>query len=353
MATNKPSFKIADCPEDISVHWWIEKTLNLSEVFKGLTPSIKPDPFIKFKIKGFDIPEILGAVKEADEQYGWHGFLSHFEDTKDIKKDRAKYYGGFSITHNPDLPYPVNEHASALGEPKINLGTLFKSEFGKQLWLKMEEEKITPKFYQICFDKGLNGVRDWLLEKKIISGSENFDWNQKFIPTKKTIKNSYFDTYNFRYLTQGAQVGALGDFFHNRMQRQMCRSRTAYINGAAWNPNAKDFMWHYDEPIYLNLRINIPLQTTPNYVCEIRDVPGQHHFEVGYAYCWDTTIVHRVYAKRPEPTKRIHLVLGSIPWFDFDEESQTFHANEFFGEMHPFDMVAGGHVVSDIEVVNN
>ncbi len=351
MAIDKPSFKIADCPEDRSVHGWIDSTLDLGTKFAGLKPETVPSPFIKYKIENFDVNRILESIHQADEQYGWHGFLSHFEDTVNIKTQRTKYYGGFSITHNPDIAYPVDVHASALGEPKANLGNFFKTGLGTRLWLRMEEEKITPTFYKICFEKGLKGVKDFLLEHNLITGDEAFNWDQQFTSTKKGLKNGYFDTYSFREITPAAQIGYLGNFFATRMQRRLCRSRTAYINGEAWNPLAKDYMWHYDEPVYLNLRINIPLQTSSNYVCEIRGVEGQHHFDVGYAYSWDTTKVHRVFAKQYEKSKRIHLVLGTIPWFDFDPDSQTYYANEYYGEMHPFDMLANGHVISNINIV--
>lgn len=353
MAIDKPSFRIADIPEDRSVHGYIDSTLNLAEKFKGLKPETVPNPFVKFKIKDLDLGQVLASVKATNERIGWHGFLSHFKDTTDIKKQRTSYYGGFSITHNPDIAYPVDQHASALGEPKANLGNFFQGPLGSKIWLAMEDAKITPEFYRLCFESGLAGVKQFLLQHKIITGEENLNWDTEFTSIKKNQKNSYFDTYSFRDLTDGAKSGALGDFFANRMQRRLCRSRTAYINGQSWMPGVKDRMWHYDEPIYLNLRINIPLQTSNNYVCEIRDIPGHHHFEVGHAYCWDTTVVHRVFAQRPENSQRIHLVLGTIPWFDYDSDSETYFANEFYGEMHPFDMVAGGHVISDIEIVQD
>jgi len=354
MAIDKPSFKIADCPDNKTVHGWMDSVLNLSEKFNGLIPETTGDPFIKFKINNFDIPQILNAVSATTEKYGWHGFLSHFKDTTNITKQRTKYYGGFSITHNPDIAYPVDEHASALGEPKANLGTFFKSGLGIKIWMKMEEMKITHTFYKICFEEGMQGVKTFLLHHGLISIDDSFEWadklNSHVSSSRKGLKNGYFDTYSFRNLSTGAQTGMLGNFLTNRMQRSLCRSRAAFIDGTAWSTISKELMWHYDEPIYLNLRINIPLQTSNNYVCEIKGDSNEYHFDVGYAYCWDTTVVHRVYAKLPEDSKRIHLVLGTIPWFDFDHDSQTYYANEFYGEMHPFDMVANGHIISDISV---
>ena len=39
---------------------------------------------------------------------------------------------------------------------------------------------------------------------------------------------------------------------------------------------------------------------------------------------------------------RIHLVLGFAPWFDYIAAEEAWIANEFFGRLHPFDMVAEG-----------
>jgi hypothetical protein len=133
--------------------------------------------------------------------------------------------------------------------------------------------------------------------------------------------------------------------------RSLVRSRVAIIDAKNWFPKMKDYMWHYDEPVYLNLRINIPLLTTPNYVCEIKD-QGIYQLEPGYGYSWDTTIVHRVYAKAPENSTRTNLVIGSSPWFDYDHESDSYISNEFYGEMHPFDMLVNGHILKGIKIIN-
>ncbi len=341
---NKPSFKIDECPER-TLHSWFEAQTDIAERFSGLKPSLKPSPFIRFKIKDFNTEEVLQSVIDANTKYGWFGFLSHFKDTP----NRTPYYGGFSITYNPEIAYPVPEHASALGEPKVNLHDFFETDAGRKAWFEIEDKKIGPQFFKICFQEGLKPIKQFLEDNGIEFNDPTFDWDKKFVATKKSLRNGYFDTYGFRFLTDAAKEGALGKFLTNRVKRRLCRSRTAYINGLTWNPKAKDFMWHTDEPIYINQRINIPLQTTSNYVCEVKD-QGIHKFEVGYAYTWDTTAVHRVYSLKRELSQRIHLVLGTIPWFDYDPESRTYYANEFYGEMHPYDMVANGHVIEGVEV---
>jgi hypothetical protein len=115
-----------------------------------------------------------------------------------------------------------------------------------------------------------------------------------------------------------------------------------------YHPKIADYMWHYDEPVTINLRINIPLQTTDSYVAEIKN-KGIHKFNVGNGYSWNTEIVHRVYATKKESISRIHLVIGTIPWFTYDAESNSYLTNEYFGELHPFDMLATGKIINGVE----
>jgi hypothetical protein len=45
----------------------------------------------------------------------------------------------------------------------------------------------------------------------------------------------------------------------------------------------------------------------------------------------------------------VHLVLGISPWFDYIEEEDCWISNEFYGEMHPHDMLTAGHVHEKIK----
>jgi hypothetical protein len=342
----KQRIELKDVPEGATVHGHIWRTLNMAQ-YQTMPKQHDPETFFEYKIPGLDTDAVLKAVKEADQIHGWYGFLSHFSDAVANQENRSPYYGGFSITSNPTIAYPVPEHASALGEPKTNLHDFFDDDFGREIWFKLEDKKLTPEFYKICFESGLIAAKDFLLEHGVINGTEIYNWDKPFNPTKRIQKNGYFDTYSFRNLTPGANHGALGEFLRDQMSIRMCRSRTAYINGMNYHPKIAEYMWHYDEPVTINLRINIPLQTTDSYVAEIKD-KGIHKFKVGYGYSWNTEVIHRVYATQQEPTSRIHLVLGTIPWFDYDAESNSYITNEYFGELHPFDMLATGKVIKGV-----
>jgi hypothetical protein len=41
-------------------------------------------------------------------------------------------------------------------------------------------------------------------------------------------------------------------------------------------------------------------------------------------------------------------VLGFSPWFDYLEDEDAYVSNEFYGKVHPMDMLLGGHVHPEI-----
>ena len=64
----------------------------------------------------------------------------------------------------------------------------------------------------------------------------------------------------------------------------------------------------------------------------------------GNLYSWDTNVPHRVFPTTVESKTRIHVVFGFCPWFDYNEEEDAFISNEFYGCVHPFDMLLEGHI---------
>lgn len=342
---NKIICKLDEVPLNMAIHGYINKKYEMYK-YKKMPHEIQFENVMKFRIKGFEHEKALASVEEACRLYGWWGFMSHF---KDSFEERDKYYGGFSITHNPDLYYMIPEGASTLGEPKINLHDFFFTDLGRQVWVTLEERSLTPLFTEVCFSGGLPAAKEMLLKYSIIDGNENFDWNKSYTPEHKQTKNGYFDAYGFRFLTQSAKHGYHGKLLQTRFQRNIIRSRVAYINGACHAPRGGEYMWHCDEPVVLNLRINIPLRTTKNYAFEIKD-SYMGNFEPGYAYTWNTETLHRVYSTEYDEISRVNMVIGSSPWFDYDHEQRAYVSNKFFGEMHPFDMLAQGHIIKDIEI---
>jgi hypothetical protein len=167
----------------------------------------------------------------------------------------------------------------------------------------------------------------------------------------RKLKNTYFDTYGFRVPTPAARIGALGTFLSG-CGLSLVRSRLSVLRGASPVAGAFDFGWHRDEPVFENLRINIPLRSDRSYRLQLErrlDRPdpasptlSEHYLAPGKAYTFDTHCPHRVYPKRPSTLDRIHLVLGFSPWFRYDPAADSWEPNEFFGRVHPFDIVRSG-----------
>lgn len=177
-------------------------------------------------------------------------------------------------------------------------------------------------------------------------------------------KNTHYDTYSMAFRTEGSKYGYLGTFLDN-LKRSMVRSSIRIIcshgSTQAMGKTGQERLvqrpgvaWHTDEMMFNNLRINIPIKTSKEFVLEQQHKEGQLvHLEAPYAYSWDTGIPHRAYcAERPaEPFYRTHIMLGIAPWFDFDEENETWTQNEFFGKKHPWDMLCDGDIIPGAKLV--
>ena len=173
--------------------------------------------------------------------------------------------------------------------------------------------------------------------------------------------NTHYDTFSMCYRTPASKHGYLGDFC-NTFKRSMVRSSIRVINAAATGHNmGKDIndkkmragvAWHTDESIFENLRINIPVETHPIFVLEQKGYPPQH-LQANYAYSWNTSLLHRAYCteKTEAPLYRTHIMLGFSCWWDFDEATETWTQNEFFGKKHPWDMLNDGEVIPGLKLV--
>ena len=65
----------------------------------------------------------------------------------------------------------------------------------------------------------------------------------------------------------------------------------------------------------------------------------------GYMYHFDTGEPHAVIRKKGEISKRINIILGVSPWFDWNDEDQSWEQNEFYGKIHPVEMFHEGLLV--------
>ena len=142
------------------------------------------------------------------------------------------------------------------------------------------------------------------------------------------IKDTYYDTFGFRKIDSVIQKH-LG-FFLERFNFHISRSRVAYIFGYGEEPN--DRGWHVDEPACQLLRVNIPIQTSEEYVIQWDNKTYQQ--KLGKVYLWNTKKPHRPTIIKPVITKqpRINVVIGLTAWLYYDKDNDSYSKNKYFGK---------------------
>lgn len=277
-------FYVDDVPDYTNVAAYMMKHTDWKDRMLSVKPRQEYPRLLCFGIDDFDPVRLTNDIYDAMKIYGRHGW-----NTIDGPLDR---YGGFSLVYNPYHIENLDPHESTLGTKK--------------------------------------NPRD-----KFFYGN---------IENHTVIKNSYYDSYGFNSPTPASQHGSLGTFME-RSRRTRIRSRLAIID--ARHPVPEHAGWHRDEPIFENIRINIPILTNENYLFQIEG-SDTVHLKTGFAYSWDTNISHRVFNSEKEESERIHLVLGFSPWWDYLPDEKAWVQNEFYGEKHPFDMLVDGDIFSGI-----
>lgn len=165
---------------------------------------------------------------------------------------------------------------------------------------------------------------------------------------KGSDKNTYTDSMSFNVHTPLAQFGKVGELVGS-FKRTLIRSRLSSLIGGRTESTRFNFGWHNDELIFINLRVNIPVVSSPNYAIQVITEQAEESFKieefelkVGNAYVYDTRKNHRPFCRKLTTEDRINMIMGVSPWFDFDREQNCWISNEYYGEVHPFDMFRQG-----------
>ncbi len=162
-------------------------------------------------------------------------------------------------------------------------------------------------------------------------------------------KNTYADTYSYferTPLSNHGEIKILLDSF----ERTLIRSRVSIIKSGLSESTDLKYLWHKDESIFLNLRVNIPIQSNENYVIQMIDDQKsdseiiEFQLKTGNAFIYDTQKLHRPLCKTLNTTDRINMICGVSPWFDYHEEQKAWISNDYYGELHPFDMFMQGQI---------
>jgi len=272
-------FYIKDCPPTMSLFRWIYDQADFISAINDVKSPYNSDEVIELPNK-ININTLIEDTLFSLDKFGINGWQT--------TKGQSKAYGGLSMVFNPDLIDNVDANQNTLG-------TSMNSP---------------EQFYY--------------------SSTENF----------RSIRNTYFDSYGFRKLSPCITQTNLKNFI-NEFRLSPTRSRIAVLDADYHDKVGEEFLWHKDETIFENLRINIPIETESSFLFQLEN-KSPMHLEVGKLYTWDTNLPHRVYATKKSNKKRIHLVLGFTPWVDYIENEDCFVLNSYFGKVHPFDILLTG-----------
>lgn len=274
-----------ECPKNLPLFQWIYDSSNFKQAIADVNALCRIDDIIDLPHR-LDIIKLIKDTIESIDSFGIKGWQT--------TRGESKAYGGLSLVYNPDICYSVDPNQSTLGT-SVN---------------------SPDQFYY--------------------GSTENFS----------SVRNTYFDSYGFRKLSPCVTQTNLKYFFE-KFHLSPTRSRIAVLDADYYDKVGEEFLWHKDETIFENLRINIPIDTDPSFLFQLEN-KNPIHLEVGKIYTWDTHLPHRVYSKKKSNKKRVHLVLGFMPWINYNETEDYFEINSYFGKVHPFDILLKGLAHPDI-----
>lgn len=292
---------LRDVPLNLTTFSYIREVSDWRETARKCRPSRKYPDVIEFESSWIDFTKLRESVSDGFKTFGEYGWIR--------TSGENNTYTGVSLVYNPDHQDGINIHQSTLGTPKNDVGQYF--------WNKTDGHAVK--------------------------------------------KNSYFDTYGFRLPTPFAQTGYVGELLQS-FNLSPIRSRVSNIHAIEpvvkvanpddpiKNPQGYDKRWHKDETIFENVRMNIPIQSAPEFMFEL-DGHDPQHLEVGKLYTWDTYKEHGVFALENTGACRTHMVLGFSPWWRYDAQDESWNKNEFYGK-HPWDMYYDGDICSKLVMSN-
>jgi len=363
-----------EVPINRPCHIWIENKFNLIGMMQKLSPRYLGKNLLRMNTE-FDVNKLLDGINHATDKYKWWGWINKNENTTKTEHDkirrpnegvdylnRGSYYGGWSIKSNPvyAASQGLQAESAGMGELPSPISWFLFSNLGNALYKKLEESQQLLPLTRIAVEKGYKSVVAELLRHRLISleqaTSIKLPAEEKLSQYHKE-KDAYFDTWSFTDWTNASVESGIKTITESA-NCQVLRSRVAWQRGEFrdYRISSKNYeqgndrwTWHSDEPIVHNTRVIIPIQTTNSYAMEIAD-NGPRIPEKGYAYTWDTNIVHRqIQIDNTDKTDRIYVILGFNPWFNWLPNEQAWESNDFFGKVHPLDMMIDGHILPSLK----
>lgn len=334
-----------DVPAEFTVDTYIRDTTDIDqqiEKFKKDTTRLA-----KFKLPdNIDTDILKQSAENAFSEFGWHGYLlsGYVSDPSISQYARSENYGGLSITYNPQyvLSDNVDINTQTLGSVRYNI----PRELAKYTDLVAQHSThARAHYFWLINTEGPGSAWDYVHELGLVSNELYYKNKQYFNslpydPRARTQngKDTYSDSLSFNRLTPACSQGYLGDFF-SKVKRSFSKGQIVSMKGG-------DVPWHRDEHYYMSLRLNIPLCFDPT--TRLKTEHFAERMYPGYVYHWNTQEAHTIERLAEDNEQRINIVMGVSPWFDYNDQEQCWVSNEFYGEIHPWDMLEQGLIVDFI-----
>jgi hypothetical protein len=159
------------------------------------------------------------------------------------------------------------------------------------------------------------------------------------------VKGDYLDSLGFRSILPAvsgkSHLKALFDSF----KVPVVRSTSRTLNGSlCFKTMTGDGGLHTDDSPFEVLRLNICLSNNGSF--GLQYLSQEPIFtEPGGNLVVNTDIPHRAYIKDSCDFLRTNLIVGVAPWLNYDKQTDAWSLNEYFGKMHPYDMVKQGLII--------
>lgn len=159
-------------------------------------------------------------------------------------------------------------------------------------------------------------------------------------------RGDYLDAYGFRKLLPQIEKYAGLSTLLSSFALPVVFARIRVIDGRFCKPS-DDYAkggFHIDcDPCEI-IRVNVCVSTSDDFGLQYEGhAPFFPH--AGDNYIISTNHLHRPWMRGKNPTKRVHITLDLVPWFDYDAASDTWTPNAHYNTTNPFDMVRSGAVL--------
>lgn len=150
-------------------------------------------------------------------------------------------------------------------------------------------------------------------------------------------KNSIFDSYSFIHLRKDPTFYLFNKFF-SQFQLLCLGSRISKLIPPSPSTLIRS---HLDHSLFEEIRMNLTLSCSPGIYFEFQTANGplQHNLVTGQIFVnFADRFVHEV--KNTDPsTERTHLAFSLSPWIHFNFSEKYYFLNDFFGKLHPLDIL--------------